>query len=149
MIPCTTQASGYAHIYAASGKENIAFQEQTEQTHAQALPNLATATTANRQAVGKLSTTNATLTAELHALTTLTKKLQRQLTMYTDASLPPPATPMPCARVPIDPKGYCWFHGYFVNTAHNGCTFDNTLPGHQNYATRNKSMGGSRNNKLE
>ena len=149
VIPHTAQAAGYAHICAATGQANTETQEQIEQTHAQGLANLATAITAGRQKLGTLSTTNATLNAELRAETTLITKLQRQLTLYMDASLPPPATPTTCACVPIDPKGYCWSHGYRVSTAHNSRTCNNTIQGHQKYATRNKPMGGSTKNKPE
>ena len=149
MVPRTAQAAGYAHICAATGHANAAAQKQIQQNHAQALSNLDTATTDDRQSVGTLPTTNATLTVELRAATNLVKNLQRQLTMYIYASLPPPAMPTPRACVPIDPGGYCLSHGYFVSTVHNGRTCDNTLPGHQKYATRNKPMGGSTKKKSE
>ena len=149
MIPRTAQAAGYAHVCAATGQANTAVQEHIQQTHAQALANLDTATTADRQEVGTLSTTNTTLTLELRAATTVIKNLQRQLTLYTDASLPPPATPTPRARVPIDPKGYCWYHGYCVRTVQNGRTCNNILPGHQKDVTRNNPMSGITKNKPE
>ena len=149
MIPYTTQEAGYAHICAANGKANSAVQDQIEQTHAQALENLAIVITADRQAVGTLSTTNAILTIELCAATTLITKLQCQLTLYTEASLPPPATPTPRARRPIDPKGYCWYHGYCVRTVQNGRTCNNILPGHQKDLTRNNPMSGSTKAKPE
>ena len=149
VIPRTVHASGYSHIYAATGQSNTAVQEKIQQTYAQALANLATTTTANRQALGTLSTTNATLTAELWAVTSPITKSQRQLTLYTDASLSAPATPTPCACVQIDSKGYCWYLGYHVSTAHNGCTCNNTLPVHQKDVTQNNPMGGSTKKKPE
>ena len=76
MIPRTAQAAGYAHICAAIGHKNAAGQKQIQYTHAQALANLATTTMADFQSVGTLSTTNATLTAELCAATALITKLQ-------------------------------------------------------------------------
>ena len=60
------------------------------------------------------------LSSELHVATTLIKKLQHQLTLYTDASLPPPETPTPRTRVPINLKGYFWSHVYHVSNLHNG-----------------------------
>ena len=78
VIPRTAQAAGYAQICADTGQANTAVHEQIEQTHAQALVNLAITTTANRQAVVMIYTTNATITAELRAATTLITKLQRQ-----------------------------------------------------------------------
>ena len=149
MIPRTAQMAGYAHICAATGKANTAVQEKIKHTHAPALANLVTTTTANRQAVGTLSTTFSILTAERCAATELIKKLQCQLTLYTNVSLTPPATPTPRACVPIDPKGYFWFHGYCVITAHNGCMCDNMLLDHKKHATHKNPMGGSMNNKPE
>ena len=69
--------------------------------------------------------------------------------LYMDASLPPPATPTPCACVPIDPKGYCWSRGYCVRTVHNSRTCNITLPGYQKDTTHNKPMDSSTKNKPE
>ena len=147
VIPRTVHASGYSHIYAATGQSNTTVQEKIQQTYAQALANLATTTTANRQALGTLSTTNATLTLELCTATTPIKKLQHQLLLYKNVSPPPPDTPTLRYCVPLDPNGYYWSHGYNIRSAHNGCTCNNTLSGHQKDATRTNPMGGSTNNK--
>ena len=64
VIPRTAQGSGYARICAATEQANASVQEHIKQTHTQALVNLSTSTTADRQAVGTLYTTNPTLTAE-------------------------------------------------------------------------------------
>ena len=149
VIPRTAQAAGYAQICADTGQANTAVHEQIEQTHAQALVNLAITTTANRQAVVMIYTTNATITAELRAATTLITNLQLQLTLNTDASLPPPATLTPRACVPIGTNGYCWSHGYCVRTLQNGRMCNSTVPGHQRDATCNNHMGIITKNKLE
>ena len=81
MIQRTAQAAVYAHICMATRQASAEFQYQIEQTHAQALTNLSTVTTDDRQVVVTISNANATLTAEVRAATTLITKLHRQLTL--------------------------------------------------------------------
>jgi len=47
----------------------------------------------------------------------------------------------------MDPKGYCWTHGYRVRVGHNSFTCTNKKEGHKDEATLPNNLGGSTQNK--
>ena len=51
------------------------------------------------------------------------------------------------AKKGLDPKGYCWTHGYRVSNGHTGHTCESPGEGHKAEATRANTMGGSTNGK--
>ena len=138
------------------GHANTAEFERHQQ-QAEALENLATATTADRQALSEISIINAKLTHELRTATVTIATLQQRLASC--ACAPTPRTGKKGQKqqqqnplrefTPLDPDGYCWSHGYNVNRVHNGASCYNTLPEHHSAATRADPMGGSTKNKPE
>ena len=130
---------------------------ERQQQQAEVLANLATATTADRQAVSELSISNAMLTHELRTATATIATLQQRLASCECD--PTPRTEKKGQKqhqqnprhefTPLDPDGYCWSHGYNVSRGHNGASCYNTLPGNQSAATRADPMGESTKNKLE
>ena len=44
-------------------------------------------------------------------------------------------------QLPIDPRGYCWSHGYKVCQGHTSKTCGGNLQGHQDEATRTNKLG--------
>jgi len=83
----------------------------------QALDNLATAATADRDIIAQLTTSNLQLTTTNKLLT---EQLKLVLTMIashqtnTSAATPPRCNGMTRAEgtASLNPKGYCWSHGY-------------------------------------
>ena len=136
---------------------------EMQQQQAEALANLATVRSADRQAVAELSISNATLTHELRTATVTIAILQQCLASC--ACAPTPRTGkkgqqrrpenQQCQHnqsrdfTPLDPDGYCWSHEYQVSRGHNGASCYNNLPGHQSAATRADPMGGSTKHKPE
>lgn len=50
-------------------------------------------------------------------------------------------------RKGVDPKGYCWTHGYRVSKEHTGHKCNAPAEGHVKEATRSNNMGGSQKGK--
>ena len=160
----TAAPPGYAHYCAPAGQSNPGELEELQRTHTEAMANLATATAADRQAVGALTQTNAQLTLQLQTLieqmnaaNATIALLQRQTQCQPVAAQQPATNPTVPRRnnrpqqnrAPLDPNGYCWTHGYRVSTLHSSATCENQAPGHQCGATRANTMGGSDKNKPE
>ena len=154
----TSQAAGYHQANFASDN-NFAIET------AEALANLATAATADRNMLHSLQTTSQALLqqltvkdAELTQLRTQVQQFQAGLSNRTNNSTnrrnntrsnntsnnPPTDTPGP-KRYPN--TNYCWTHGYDVDARHESSNCRNPAPGHQTTATRLNPMGGSERNK--
>ena len=139
------------------GEHANAARFERQQQQAEALANLATATTAYRQAVAELSIRNTTLPHELWTATATIATLQQSLASCECAPTPRSGKKghkqyqqNTCREfTPLDPDGYCWSHGYNVIRGHNGASCYNNLPGHHSAATRADPMRGSNKNKPE
>ena len=175
MVPRTTTTEGYAQHCMPVGHANAAMLDEMQHAHSEALSNLATATAADRQTVGALSATNATLTTKLTEATATIQQLQQRIVICTCAAPWRPSTthnvwnqpPQPAPvqaptqqplnprrignrnRALLDPNGYCWSHGYRVSVTHSSRTCDHKLLDHQDDATQTNPMGGSTKNKTE
>ena len=131
-----------------------------------AIANLATATSADRATFANLTATVASLTADLRstqeqlvkALLENTKLLQKSNNSRAGYQRPqsshpvrntPPARPAPA--VALDETGrpvnrhYCWTHGYRSDHTSGRCP--NRSAGHQAFAKRADTLGGSQANK--
>ena len=89
---------------------------------------------------------NTTSTA-LSSVTTSLTELQQQLKelKHENASLHNSHQRRP--RLCQDNGNYCWTHGYRVGNKHTSATCQNKVPGHQDQATHDNTMGGSLANK--
>lgn len=128
----TTKQAGY--------QANLSYQqENVEQQHrdtAEALANLATATSTDRQAFAALAVTNENLSQQLKEamqeikdLKALVAKGKRTPTMYRKNN------------------NYCWTHGYRVTENHTSATCNKPAEGHKKEATRANTMGGNQRGK--
>ena len=125
-----------------------------------ALDHLALAATTDREVVHQLAQANEQLTLTNK---TLTEQIQQLLKtnatlvnkMGNNTTIPPPSTgtngrqPFNKAswEAKLDPKGYCWTHGYRVLLGHNSTNCKGKLGGHKDDATRANIMGGSKKGK--
>ena len=159
MVPRTSQEEGYTKYCLKDRQANAATITAMQTTQTSALENLAMATEADRHEVTSLTTTNATLKAQLQTATTTIATLQTHIngcrcttpttrrqrtTHHRRIPLDPQSE-----RVPLNPTSYCHTHGYLVSFRHNSGTCNKRAPGHQDAATRANLMGGGTNNKPE
>ena len=98
----------------------------------QALENLVMAATADRDIVAQLTESN------LHLTTTnklLTEQLQEALAKLNQQQKSPATAQNDrvTRKHKLDPKGYCWMHGYSVSVSHNSKTC--TTPGNNHKVT--------------
>jgi hypothetical protein len=120
-----------------------------------ALDHLALAATTDREVVHQLAQadqptiTNKNLTKQIQPLLKTNATLVNK--MGSTNSTPPPSAGTN-GRQPFDkasweaklnPKGYCWTHGYQVLLGHNSNNCKGKLGGHKDAATRDNIMGGS------
>ena len=155
--PRTSASGGYGTTTNMRGGHANAAEFEIQQQQAEALANLATETSADRQAVAELSIRNTTLTHELRTATATITTLQQRLASCDCAPTPRRVKKGQKQRQqnpsrdfkPLDPDGYFWSHGYNVSRGHNGASCYNTLPGNQIAASRADPMEGSKKNKLE
>ena len=143
------------------GHANAAERDDMQHQQEEALANLATATTADRQEVTALISRNVTLTHEQRTATATIATLKQCLESCSCATTPRTGERGYQRRqasqqhqhnpgrdtTPLDPNGYCWSHGYRISMGQNGSSFYNTLPIHQRASTRANPMGGSTKNK--
>ena len=136
-------------------------QEETGEKMEMYLNNLADAATADKDHIQQLTSTNdqlvqinATLSTQIQTLQEQNTKLMAQMTelmkMMTSGGAPrppkntgqpnPPANPKP--RADMDPKGYCWTHGFKTNKSHSSKTCQRRDEGHREEATYDSIMGG-------
>lgn len=109
-----------------------------------ALDHLATAATADRNAIEALIQSNKTLTATNKLFATQLSAIKTSLNQIrTDMKN---MSGQPKSRIPLDPNGYCWSCGFKVGIRHNSRNCRFPKEGHQVEATRTNTMGGSRKN---
>jgi hypothetical protein len=110
-----------------------------------ALDHLATAATADCNAIDVLIQANKTLTETNKMFATQLSAIKTTLNQIkTDIKN---QSRQPKSRIPLDPHGYCWSCGFKVGLMHNSRTCCFPKEGHQVEATRADTMGGSRRNK--
>ena len=96
-----------------------------------------------------LTATNKLLTEQLRSLleanTLLIKKLSQNNSGGNKPTIQNERRPFDqqAWEASLDPKGYCWTHGYKVQKAHTSAKCKGKLGGHQDAATRDNIMGGS------
>ena len=161
--PWTSASEVYGANRTRGGHANATERDEIQQQQAEVLANLTTVTAADRQVVTALSSSNETLTQELHTATATITTLQQRLESCACATMPQTGEKGRQQRQasqqrqhslgrdfkPLDSNGYCWSHGYHVSMGHSGASSYNTLPGHQREATRVELMGRSTKNKPE
>lgn len=114
-------------------KEN--YYQQHRET-AEALANLATATSTDRQAFAALATTNENLSQQLKDALQEIKDLKAKLAKTR-------RTP-PAYRTH---NNYCWTHGFRVTGTHTSATCTRPAEGHKKEATAENTMGGNQRGK--
>ena len=119
---------------------------------ATALENLALAATADQNIVTDLIATNRRLFEANTTLATQVKSLVATNALLTATQGAATMNKMHNAttkseKLPINPSGYCWSHGYKVRQGHTSKTCGGKLQGHQEEATRTNTLGGKMWNK--
>ena len=140
----TTQQGGYHSA-------NAAIANQAAETIAQIIASANAERAAERAALLEISNHQANATTAAGAkhdesmlqMQKMILELQKQVASLTQKKPNQPGK----QHDPLDPKGYCWTHGYRVSTSHNSAACNNPAPGHQKNATRANIMGGSEKNK--
>ena len=112
------------------------------------LDNLALAATADKTTFQQLLDNNSALTANVAALTASLASLTSAYSILASSCRSTTATPTaPRQPTKLDPKGYCWTHGFRVTLGHSSATCTHPAEGHKSTATRQNTMGGSSANK--
>ena len=147
----TAQTSGYAANVRQLQEDKVAMLEM-QQNMATAIANIATSTTSDRTAFITLTTTNANLVKQIttliaHLVTAQVKiaTLTGQLATKTGgrANSSNNSTPITRNLHGLDPKGYCWTHGWRVRKRHSSSTCLNQKTGHATTARWENTKGGS------
>jgi hypothetical protein len=132
----TAQQSGFhnANMMIEQGRDD------SMQETAEAIAQLATATTSDRGTVAALTITNAQLANQLEAPNALIAQLKSEI-----ATLKSKIKPAWQGQRPAKPKNndsYCWYHHYQVAKSHTSATCNMRKNGHQEAATKIDTMGG-------
>ena len=119
---------------------------------ATALDNMALAETADRNIVIDLIATNRKLVEANTTLDTQVKALVETNTLLAAtqgaaATTKPHNATTKRKQLPIEPRRYCWSHGYKVRQVHTSKTCGGKLQGHQDEANRTNTLGGKMWNK--
>jgi hypothetical protein len=138
---CTTQQGGYHSA-------NAAIAAQAAKTIAQIIASANAKRAAERAALLEMSNhqanaataTGSKYDEKMLEMQKMILELQKQVASLTQKK---PSLPIKQQRNPLDPKGYCWMHGYRVSTSHTSATCNNPSQGHQKNATGANTMGGS------
>jgi uncharacterized coiled-coil protein SlyX len=117
----------------------------------EAFDNLAMAAATDKSTVDALTQQLAAMQAEVSRLNEdnrrLSKIMESMCGQTGGTAQPPPSQPADRKKAILDPKGYCWTHGYRVSIGHSGTTCTKQAEGHVAAATRANTMGGSTNGK--
>ena len=113
----------------------------------EAFQNLAMAATTDKSTIAQLVNANAKLVEANKLLTEHITTLQQQCRTTTTTPVNTFTARKAKQDWTMDPKGYCWTHGYRVSVGHNGYTCSNKRNGHKDEATRDNIMGGNTQNK--
>ena len=128
---------------------NLASEEEPEAADdfMEAFQNLAMAATTDKTTIAQLVEANAKLVESNKILTEQLAMIQQQV--GNKAHVPTNTFVARKAKQDwtMDPKGYCWTHGYRVKVGHNSYTCSNKKEGHKDEATRANILGGSTQNK--
>ena len=147
----TAQTSGYAVNVRQLQEDEVTMSEMQQET-ATALENIATATTSDRTSFITLTTTNSdlakqitTLTSHLVAAQAKIATMTGQLATKTGGRVNSNNNSIPSTGNlhGLDPKGYCWTHGWRVRKGHSSYTCSNQNPGHNTTSIRENTKGGS------
>lgn len=113
-----------------------------------AFDNLALAATTDKATLDTLTRQLTNMADEMTKLNEDNRRLHKLLETSwgksTGSGEKPPATG---AKKGLDPKGYCWTHGYRVSPGHDGHGCNSPADGHKKEATRSDNMGGSQKGK--
>jgi hypothetical protein len=135
----TSQQAGFHNANAARQHQGISH-EMYEET-AEALANLATATSSDRKALETLTNTVANLTQQVQEKDKRIKTLSDQIKNKTNQRERTPR------QEPTDNGSYCWSHGYKIHKDHNSANCRFQKPNHKKEATRANNMSGSQEGK--
>ena len=125
---------------------------EMQQETATALANLATATTSDQTAFITLTTTNAELAKQITMLTTHLFTSQAKSTTLTEQLATKTrgkensnnnSTPITGNFHGLNPKGYCWTHGWRSRKGHSSSTCSNQKTGHDATASRDNTKDDS------
>jgi hypothetical protein len=114
--------------------------DDSMQERAEAIAQLATATTSYRITVATLTTTNAKLVNQLEAAHALIAKFKSEIATLKIKLRPVWQGQRPARTTNND--SYCWSHGYQVGKSHTSASCQVGKTGHQEAATRNDNTGG-------
>jgi hypothetical protein len=107
---------------------------------AEAIAQLATATSSDRSTVATLTTTNAKLATQLEAAHALIAHLKKEIATLKIKIKPVWQGQRPTRTTNND--SYCWSHGFQVAKSHTSATCSVKKTGHQENTTRLNTMGG-------
>ena len=152
----TARSEGYAaHVQRdmEAAETNAVMFAELQQSHTDALANLATATASDRASVATLTQTIAELSAQVASLTaqlatasqtivTLSNQPQRNRRQESNQ-----AGGNDRYNQNLDPNGYCSTHGYKVKRGHSSRTCNTRGPNHNVAATRLDTKNGCQLNK--
>jgi hypothetical protein len=132
----TAQQSGFhsASMMIEQGRDD------SMQETAEAIAQLATATTSDRGMVATLTTTNAKLANQLEAAHALIAQLKSEIATLKSKIKPAWQGQRPAKTTKND--SYCWSHGYQVAKSHTSATCNVRKNGYQEAATKIDTMGG-------
>jgi hypothetical protein len=106
----------------------------------EAITHLATATASGRSIVATLTTTNAKLAYHLEAASALVAQLKNEIATLKNKIKTAWQGQRPVRTTNND--SYCWSHGYQVAKSHTSATCNMKKSGHQDAASKSKTMGG-------
>jgi hypothetical protein len=133
----TGQQGGFHGANANSAEQHSGVTNEIYQETAEALANLATASSTDRQALSNLTNTVAALTQQLSAKDSQIKTLQEQLRKKR----------VSFDAIVTDNGTYCWSHGYKVGKQHTSESCHFPKPGHIKTATRKDTKNGCQHGK--
>jgi hypothetical protein len=110
------------------------------QDTAEAIAQLATATSSDRGTVATLTMTNAKLATQLEAAHALIAQLKSEIATLKSRIKPVWQGQRPTRTTNND--SYCWLHGFKVAKSHTSATCNVRKAGHQENATKVDTMGG-------
>jgi hypothetical protein len=114
--------------------------DDSMQETAEAIAQLATATTPDRGTVATLTTTNAKPANQLEASHALIAQLKSEIATLKNKIKPAWQGQRPSRTT--NNNSYCWSHGYQVAKSHTSATCNVRKNGHQESATKIDTMGG-------
>jgi hypothetical protein len=110
------------------------------QETAEAIAQLARATTSDRGTVATLTTTNSNLANQLEAVRVLIAKIKSEIAALKIKLKPVWQGQRPTRTTNND--SYCWSHGYQVGKSNTSASCQVRKTGHQEAATKSDTMGG-------